>query len=172
MSKRPRNTLAREHNEDIRDDLFESYCHMSIDPIDVLSQYLQRHLATMEVIGLFTYLLYGSSIPYDSTEVEDLASSHTYPPAHLKSNFTKQLLGIIQESKCQPSRVIIVDYDRLLCNAMTRIIEACQLPIDGIYFHADTYSPMTCCRQINELSPKYVLFRSQNVVACDPPRKK
>lgn len=148
------------------------------------SQTIGRRLtASMDVIRLFTHLAYGLSIPYNVEEIDylvmDLASSLTYPKQYLKSDLTKQILKIAHSGQCQSSRISFVDYDRLLCNALTYVIEACQLPIDGIYFQAD--SPTSpCCRLVNQLKSnietcvptEYTFFRAKNVVVYDGISKK
>jgi hypothetical protein len=134
----------------------------------------RKDLESLEVIALFTHLLFGLDLPYDATQinhlVEDLASARTYPKTQLKSDFVKQLLSVVESQKCHPTRMSFSEYDKLLTNALTFVMEHCQLPIDGIYFD-DTYQPENrCCQIVNRaiseerqlqtcVPSEYIIFR-------------
>jgi hypothetical protein len=133
----------------------------------------RERLDDLEVISLFTNICYGLSIPYDPSRVNDvvqLATRLTYPKETVKFDFVGRLLQTITDGQCQSSRTSFSAYDKLLMNALTYVIESCQLPIDGVYFRSpEQYGSQSCCSVIDQFNPgqwntcvpsEYVLFRA------------
>jgi hypothetical protein len=136
----------------------------------------EKDLGSVQVIALFSHILFGLNTRYNEAQinhlVEDLASGLTYPKQRLGSDFVKQLLQIIK-SPCQPSRISFGDYDKMLLNALTFVIEDCQLPIDGIGFVTTGYRAGHCCKIVNTINPQwetcvpseYILFRPMQSIS-------
>lgn len=120
-----------------------------IDP-NKINEYMQ----IVEVIKLFTRILFGLDIHYDRAKINELvvgvASKLTFPHSEIDPLFVHQLLNIIDSHECTPGRVSFSTLDKMYCAAFAKIIKICQIPINGLYFEEND-SPDQCCHQINKL---------------------
>lgn len=150
---------------------------------DLTPKKLQENLDGLQVIELFSPILFGLKTHYDRTQikhiVEDLATKVTFPVGeHVNERFVKQLLDLIETSGCAPSRISFKDYDKMYFNALTFAIEACHLPIDGVFF-TRTHARDPCCARVNKtlssgntcVPDEYILLRPHKVVTWVPPRR-
>jgi hypothetical protein len=150
---------------------------------DLTPKKLQENLDGLQVIELFSPILFGLKTHYDQTQikhiVEDLATKITFPVGeNVNERFVRQLLDIIETSGCVPGRISFKDYDKMYFNALTFAIEACQLPIDGVFFTRKQEQDACCARVNKKLSSgntcvpdEYIILRPHKVVAWIPPSK-
>lgn len=181
---------SREHAEQI-DRLFQLMSQL-IQLMPELSPEKQKeHLDGLQVLGLFTKILFGLDTHYSRPQIERIAHEMaisirnkiaialregrkvyrgdlvTYEDINA-GRFVPDLIRMIENprSMCSRGRISYIVYDKTYFNLLTYAVEVCHLDhlIHGVYFIRDSTEKDPCCAKANDI----FRARGKSINTCVP----